>query len=55
MKKESYYLLTQIQNKKDVVVNDIHFIKGEIAGHQIIFNYSGVGKINSAIANNDLI
>ncbi len=55
MKKESYYLLTQIQNKKDVVVNDIHFIIGEIAGHQIIFNYSGVGKINSAIATTDLI
>ena len=55
MKIESKYLLTQIHNKKDVFLNAIHFIKGEIAGHQIIFNHTGVGKINAAIATTDLL
>ena len=55
MKIESTYLLTQMHNKKDVFLNGIHFIKGEIAGHQIIFNHTGVGKINAAIATTDFI
>jgi adenosylhomocysteine nucleosidase len=55
MKKESTYLRKQIKNKKNVVINNIRFTKGEIAGHHIIFQHSGVGKINAAIATTDLI
>lgn len=55
MKNESAYLRTQLTNKKEIVINNSHFIQGKIADREVIFCQTGVGKINAAIATTDLI
>lgn len=55
MEKESIYLRKHIKHQQNVVINGIHYIRGELCGHQIIFVQSGVGMINAAIISVSLI
>jgi adenosylhomocysteine nucleosidase len=43
-------VLNQVQNKKEVVIQQIHFTEGILKGRKVVVALSGVGKVNAAIA-----
>lgn len=55
MEKESRYLRQQIENKQEVILSGIHYIRGDVNGHSIVFAQTGVGKINAATVTTRLI
>ena len=50
MSKELDLLLAMMENTGKVVLNDITFHTGRIAGREIIAMQSGIGKVNAAVA-----
>jgi adenosylhomocysteine nucleosidase len=46
---ETTLLLTQVQQKKDIVIQQIHFTQGLLRGRPVVVALSGVGKVNAAI------
>ena len=46
---ETDLVLTQVQNKKDVVLQQIHFTEGVLRGRKVVVALSGIGKVNAAI------
>jgi len=46
---ETELLLAQVQQKKEVVIQQIHFTQGILKGRPVIVALSGIGKVNAAI------
>ena len=46
---ELFLLQTQIQQKKDTVIQHIHFTEGILNGRQVVLAQTGIGKVNAAI------
>jgi len=46
---ETALVLTQVQDKKEVVIQQIHFTQGVLRGRPVVVALSGIGKVNAAI------
>jgi len=46
---ETTLLLTQVRQKKEIVIQQIHFTQGLLRGRQVVVALSGIGKVNAAI------
>ena len=46
---ETTLLLTHVQQKKDTVIQHIHFTLGILRGRPVVVALSGIGKVNAAI------
>ena len=46
---ETELLLAQVQQKKDVVIQQIHFTQGILRGRPVVIALSGIGKVNAAV------
>ena len=46
---EVTYLLTQVQQKKEVVIQQVHFTEGILQGKQVVIAQTGIGKVNAAV------
>jgi adenosylhomocysteine nucleosidase len=46
---ETTLLLTQVRQKKEVVIQQIHFTEGILRGRHVVVALSGIGKVNAAI------
>jgi len=46
---ETALVLTQVQQKKEVVIQQIHFTQGLLRGRQVVVALSGIGKVNAAV------
>src|SRR5882762_9543436 len=46
---ETTLVLEQVQQKKEVVIQQIHFTQGLLRGRQVVVALSGIGKVNAAI------
>ncbi len=46
---ETELLLGQVQQKKEVVIRQIHFTQGLLRGRPVVIAQSGIGKVNSAV------
>ena len=46
---ETALVLTQVQQKKEVVIQQIHFTQGLLRGRPVVVALSGIGKVNAAI------
>jgi adenosylhomocysteine nucleosidase len=46
---ELILLQAQLQNKKDTVIQHIHFTEGILNGRQVVLAQTGIGKVNAAI------
>lgn len=46
---EVTYLLTQVQHKKDITIQQVHFTEGTLNGKHVVVAQTGVGKVNAAI------
>jgi len=47
---ELFLLQSKIQQKKDTVIQHIHFTQGVLNGRQVVLAQTGIGKVNAAIA-----
>jgi adenosylhomocysteine nucleosidase len=47
---ELFLLQAQLQQKKDTVIQHIHFTEGILNGRQVVLAQTGIGKVNAAIA-----
>ena len=45
---EVTYLLTQVQQKKEVIIQQVHFTEGILQGKQVVIAQTGIGKVNAA-------
>jgi adenosylhomocysteine nucleosidase len=48
-------VLSQVQDKKDVVVQQIHFTEGVLKGRKVVVALCGVGKVNAAVTSTLLL
>lgn len=46
---ETALVLTQVREKKEVVIQQIHFTQGLLRGRPVVVALSGIGKVNAAI------
>src|SRR2546430_683031 len=46
---ETALVLTQVQQKKEVVIQQIRFTQGLLRGRPVVVALSGIGKVNAAI------
>jgi adenosylhomocysteine nucleosidase len=46
---EITYLLTQVQQKKDTIIQQVHFTRGVLNGKQVVIAQTGMGKVNAAV------
>ncbi|HEY4151470.1 MAG TPA: 5'-methylthioadenosine/adenosylhomocysteine nucleosidase [Chitinophagaceae bacterium] len=46
---ETELLLGQVQQKKEVVIRQIHFTQGLLRGRPVVIAQSGIGKVNAAV------
>ena len=46
---ELFLLQAQLQQKKDTVIQHIHFTEGLLNGRQVVLAQTGIGKVNAAI------
>src|SRR5260221_12623290 len=46
---ETELLLGQVQQKKEVVIRQIHFTVGVLRGRPVVVAQSGIGKVNAAV------
>ncbi len=46
---ETDLLLAQVQQKKEVVIRQVHFTQGILKGRPVVIAQSGIGKVNAAI------
>src|SRR5438552_16790595 len=46
---ETELLLAQVQQKKEVVIRQVHFTRGLLRGRPVVIAQSGIGKVNAAI------
>jgi adenosylhomocysteine nucleosidase len=47
---ETELVVSQVQNKKDVVIQQLHFTEGVLRGRKVVVALCGIGKVNAAIA-----
>ncbi|THU36030.1 5'-methylthioadenosine/adenosylhomocysteine nucleosidase [Niastella caeni] len=46
---EINYLLTQVQQKKETIIQQVHFTEGILQGKKVVIAQTGIGKVNAAI------
>lgn len=46
---EIKFLLTQVQQKKETVIQQVHFTEGLLQGKKVVIAQTGIGKVNAAI------
>ena len=46
---EIKYLLTQVQQQKETVIQQVHFTEGILQGKKVVIAQTGIGKVNAAI------
>jgi adenosylhomocysteine nucleosidase len=46
---EANYLLTQLQQKKEIVIQQVHFTEGILSGRHVVIAQTGMGKVNAAM------
>jgi adenosylhomocysteine nucleosidase len=46
---ETTYLLTQVQQKKETIIQQVHFTEGILQGKQVVIALTGMGKVNAAM------
>jgi len=46
---EIKYLLTQVQQKKETIIQQVHFTEGVLQGKHVVIAQTGIGKVNAAI------
>ena len=46
---EIKYLLTQVQQKKETIIQQVHFTEGILQGKKVVIAQTGIGKVNAAI------
>ena len=47
---ELFLLQAKLQQKKDTIIQHIHFTRGILNGRQVVLAQTGIGKVNAAIA-----
>jgi adenosylhomocysteine nucleosidase len=46
---EINYLLTQVQQKKETTIQQVHFTEGILQGKKVVIAQTGIGKVNAAM------
>jgi len=46
---EANYLLAQVQDKKEIVIQQVHFTEGILSGRHVVIAQTGMGKVNAAM------
>jgi len=46
---EIKFLLTQVQQKKETIIQQVHFTEGILQGRKVVIAQTGIGKVNAAI------
>jgi adenosylhomocysteine nucleosidase len=46
---EIKFLLTQVQQKKETVIQQVHFTEGILQGKKVVIAQTGIGKVNAAM------
>src|SRR5688572_1528586 len=46
---EIKFLLTKVEQKKQIIIQNIIFTQGKLSGRQVVIAQTGIGKVNAAV------